>query len=347
MTPWVLAVGGPIDRAAAFPGADKRGVYGAAAFVGWYNGHPDFRDLDPDLGVSAAAIIGNGNVAIDVARVLVRSDAEIAATDIVDHAARAIRGSTLTDVHVFGRRGPLDAKFTNVELSEMGRLVGCVPQVDAAQLPAEVGDLPPREHRLKVKNLASLRAFAERAPDEEAKRVHFAFFADPVEVLGGDRAQGLRLERTRLEAGRAVGTGETFDVACGLVVTAIGFRSEPIDGAPFDEARGVVPNQDGRVAHGLYVAGWVRRGPSGVISSNRADGVAVAGHIDADITGGDKPGSEALARLLDGRAVRRVDYGEWQRIDAAEVAAATPPAPRRKFVVIADMLAVLDGAAAG
>ena len=339
----VLAVGAPLDRPAGLPGEDKKGVIGAAAFVGWYNGHPDFRDLDPDLNISAVAVIGVGNVAIDVARVLVKTPAEMAASDLPDYAAKTIFDSPLSDVYMFGRRGPNDAKFTNVELREMGRLENCVPQVDPAQLPDGVeGDMPERDRRLKDKNLATLKEFAPRKADEAPKRVHFAFYAAPVEILGGERVEGLRLERTRVEGGRAVGTGAFFEIPCGLVVPAIGYRAEPLEGMPFDEREGIARNDDGRIADGLYAVGWVKRGPTGVISTNRPDGVTVAAHIGADFKAGTKPGRSALVALLDERGARVLSYDEWHRLDAMEIAAAAPESPRCKFVTVAEMLAALE-----
>ena len=340
----VLAVGSPLDRPAGIPGEDKIGVIGSAAFVGWYNGHPDFRDLDPDLDVEAVAVIGVGNVAIDVARVLVKTEAEMAESDLPDYAAAAIRRSPLRDVYMFGRRGPLDAKFTNVELREMGRLEICVPQIDPAQLPDDVtGEMDDRDRRLKDKNLATLKEFAPRQPDEKEKRVHFQFYAAPAEILGGDRVEGLRLERTRVEEGRAVGSGEYFDIPCGLVVPAIGYRSEAVDGVAFDTKQGIVVNEGGRVEDGIYAVGWVMRGPTGVIATNRPDGVAVAEHICEDLGAGTKPGRPALEKLLEDKGVRWVSYGEWQKIDQAEIAGASADAPRRKLVTVEEMLAVLGG----
>ncbi len=341
----VLAIGAPSDRTLNIPGADKTGVLGAAAFVGWYNGHPDFRNLGPDLDVPAAAVIGVGNVAIDIARLLSRSDKGLAATDLPDYAQTAMRRSPIKDVYLFGRRGPVEAKFTNVELREMGKLSECVPQVKAEQLPDGVGDLAGRDKRLKERNLETLHQFSERQPDEKPKRVHFEFFAAPSEILGTDRVEGIRLERTRVEDGRAVGTGEFFDVACGLVVSAIGYRGNPLDGAPFDESRGIIPNDDGRVDDGLYAAGWIKRGPSGVISTNRPDGVAAAGHILNDHDAGAKgrkPGRKALETLLRDRKIRFVSYDDWKKIEAAEINNAETGRPRKKFVAIQDMLDVLD-----
>jgi len=338
----VLALGAPVDRGLGIPGADKRGVYGAAAFVGWYNGHPDFRDLDPDLDTAAVAVIGNGNVAIDVARVLVKTPAEMASSDLADHAAEAIRAAPIADVYVIGRRGPAEAKFTNKELAELGELEECVALAEAAQLPDAVdGEMSDRDRRLREKNLATLRQFAAHDPSDKGKRLRFVFCAKPLKVLGGARVEGLRLERTRVERGRAVDTGETFEVPCGLIVSAIGYRMHPIAGVPMDESGTHVANRDGRVAEGLYVAGWARRGPTGVIGTNKADGDAVAEHIRDDIAQGRRPGRAALEALLAGRGVRWVGFAEWELIDAAETAAAPPGAPRRKLVRVEDMLALL------
>jgi NADPH-dependent glutamate synthase beta subunit-like oxidoreductase len=340
----VLAVGAPRDRPLGIPGENKRGVYGSGAFVGWYNGHPDFRDLDPELDTDAAVIVGAGNVALDVARVLVKSENEMAVSDLTDYAADAIRPSAIFDVYLLGRRGPVDSKFTNVEVREIGRLEGAVPQVDPAHLSDRVGDLEDRDKRLAEKNLNTLRGFANRRSDEKPKRVHFKFCAAPVEILGDDKVKGVRCERTRVEDGRAVGTGEFEDIACGLVIAAIGYRASRIEGVPFDPERGLIPNDDGRIAPGLYAVGWAKRGPTGVIATNRPDGVTCAEQIQADIPRGIKPGRTAMERLLAKRNVRAVSYDEWQRIDAAEVASATGPAPRRKFTTLREMLAVLDGA---
>ena len=339
----VLAVGAPTDRKLTIPGADKRGVFGSADFVGWYNGHPDFTDLDPDLNVGAAAVVGVGNVAIDVARVLVKTPAEMAATDIAEHAAQAVQAAPLTDVYLLGRRGPVEAKFTNVELREMGKLENCLPVVHPAQLPESVtGDWSDRDQRLKERNLATLREFLDVDPAGKAKKVHFEFFANPVEVLGGETVEGLRIERTKVEGGRAVGSGEFFDIECGLVIAAIGYYSIPIEGVPFDKDQGIVVHDDGRVGDQVYAVGWIKRGPTGVIGTNKPDGETAAQQILEDVGAGSKPGRDALAALLAERGVRIVDYADWQKIEAAEIAAAVGEAPRRKFVTVPEMLATLD-----
>jgi len=347
----VLCVGSPVDRPLDIPGADKAGVIGAAAFVFWYNGHTDFRDLNPDLNISAAAVIGVGNVAMDISRLLSLSAGELASTDLPDYAEQAIRHSPLSDVHMFGRRGPTDAKFTNVELRELGVMAECVPQVRSKQLPNGVeGDYADRDRRLRERNLETLHGYSERSAEEKPKRIHFEFFASPDEILGEDRVEGIRMERTRVLNGRAVGTGDFFDISCGLVISAIGYRGAPIAGAPFDDRRAIIPNEDGRVETGLYVAGWIKRGPSGVISSNRPDGVAVAGYIHDDFGNGtkqSKPGREALRAILRDRNIRSVSFEDWKKIDAAEIANAQEGRPRRKFVSVETMLDVLDHSRSG
>lgn len=338
----ILAVGAGADRTMGIPGEDKQGVIGSAAFVGWYNAHPDLRRLDPPLETDTVVIIGNGNVAIDVARVLVRTQGEMADSDLPDYAGAAIQASPITDVHMVGRRGPIQAKFTNMELREMGRLDEAVALADPAQLPADVGDLADeRDRRIKTKILATLKGFAAHKRDEKPKSVQFQFFAQPVEILGGDSVEGVRFERTKLDDGRAVGTGEFYEIACGLVIAAVGYRSDAVADAPFDEKRGIVVNDDGRVDDGLYAVGWIKRGPTGVISTNRPDGVTVAAHVAADVPEGSKPGRGALLALLKERGVRAVSFDDWKTIEQAEVEAATPPAPRRKFTTIDEMLAVL------
>ncbi|WP_422366103.1 FAD-dependent oxidoreductase [Pelagibius sp.] len=352
----VVAIGAPLDRELKIPGGDKAGVYGSATFVGWYNGHPDHRDLAPDLNTESVAIIGNGNVALDIARVLVKTPAEMATTDLPDYAGAVLHSAPVRDVHLIGRRGPLESKFTNVELREMARLEDCLPLVDPGQIPdGPAADADEREQRLQAKNLDTLRSFAGLDAAGKSKRVHFRFFNRPVEVLGGSRVEALRLEKTRVEDGHAVGTGETFDLPCGAVVAAIGTKAQPLEGLPFDQSKGVVTNRHGRVDRGLYVVGWARRGPTGVIGTNKPDAEEIATHIEADLAdagGGSgakaslarKTGRPALEDLLDQRGVNWISYDGWKVIEAAEVEAAEPGMPRKKLIRIAEMLAVLDGA---
>jgi ferredoxin--NADP+ reductase len=345
----ILAVGAPTDRPLDIPGARLAGVYGASAFVGWYNGHPDFRDLAPRLDTERAVVIGNGNVALDVARVLVRSAEELASSDIAAYAAAAVTASPLHTVDIVGRRGPADARFSPAELREMGELAACVPEVDASVEEASAAAADARERRAIEKNLAILRGFRAAGRTAGAsKRVRFRFYRRPVAVLGRDRVESIRLERTGVKDGRLSGTGLQEEVACGLVVSAIGYRGTPIPSAPYDHERGLIANVDGRVGPRLYVVGWAQRGPTGVIGTNRPDGIRCAEQVLADVAAPDadagvvRPGRSLLEPLLARRGARVVTFDDWLRIDAAEVAAAVKPAPRRKFTALAEMLAVLE-----
>ncbi|MBB4286888.1 FAD-dependent oxidoreductase [Roseospira goensis] len=345
----ILATGAPEDRRLGIPGEDLAGVYGSGAFVGWYNGHPDHAGLAPRLTGPGVAVVGNGNVALDIARVLAKTPAEMTGADLTADAARTIAAAPLTDIHILGRRGPLEASFTPAELAEMGTLTRAVPVVDPAALPDAAGAWDdPKEQALKDKTLEILRGLAARPAASAAPvRVHFHFRVAPLAVLGADGAvTGLRLARTRVEDGRAVVTEETTDLPVATVVSAIGYRCAALAGAPLDD-RGVVANTDGTVAPGLFVVGWSKRGPSGVIPTNRADSMAVAGRVLAwlDAQAAGKPGPDALDRLLVARGVRAVSREDWDRLDAAEVArGAAAGRPREKFTSVAAMLAALDAA---
>jgi NADPH-dependent glutamate synthase beta subunit-like oxidoreductase len=275
----VLATGAPHDRPLAIPGAGLPGVIGSAAFVGWYNGHPEFAGLDPPLDVDAAAVIGNGNVALDVARILAKSRSEFAGSDIVGHALEALDRSNIRTITLLGRRGPHQIAMTPKELGELGHLDETVPEIDPADFPPEAEDAA-LEPGLR-KSVVHLRSFAD-AREVRKKRIVFDFFAMPVAVEGEGRAERLVVERTRLTPdARAVGTGELYAVDCGLVVSCIGYQTPPIAGVPFDESGGRFANIEGVIDEGLYCVGWARRGPSGTIGTNRPDGFEVAEKIFA------------------------------------------------------------------
>lgn len=335
----VLATGAPEDRKLGIAGEDLPGVWGSAAFVGWYNSHPDFSGLAPDLEITAAAVIGNGNVAVDVARVLAKTESEMAHADLAPYAAEIIHKSTIEDIYILGRRGPMEAKFTPKELGEMGELERCVPLVDSAQLPPEGAEESLEPGKRKV--IALLRQFARNRPDDKPVRLHFGFYAKPLAVLGETRVEGLRLERTRVEDGRCLDTGETFEIACGLVVPCIGYRCAPIAGASFDEARGRFCNEDGRIAERLYAVGWARRGPTGTIGTNKPDGAGIAARILAEVTPAERKGSAGLDALAAQRGLNVVRFEDWKRIEEAETAAARGQQPRLKFSRIDDMLKLL------
>lgn len=340
----VLAVGAGLDRPLGIPGERLPGVYGSASFVGWYNGHPDFRALDPRLEGRRAVVIGNGNVALDVARVLVKSAAEMAASDLPDYAGRAIRASGVEDVYIVGRRGAAYAKWTTAELREIGALADCEPVVDARDVVASGEFATERERRISEKNSSILRSFASFPAGVKRKRLHFRFQLAPVTIEGETAVEAVRFEKTRSERGHVTGTGAFERIACGLVVAAVGYRSSPIAGVPFDADRGLFPNIEGRIGPGLYAVGWAKRGPTGVIASNRPDGILCAEQIIADVgsrEGIRKQGRAALERCLLARGVRTITFEDWRKIDAAEVAGATKPAPRRKFTTLGEMLELL------
>jgi len=339
----VVAVGAGEDRRLGIPGEDLSGVYGSCAFVGWYNGHPDHRDLAPRLGTNVV-VIGNGNVAIDVVRVLAKTPAEMATSDLCRHAAEAIAAAPLAALHLVGRRGPVEAAFTPAELAELGRLERCRPVVDAAVLPGGVGDLDGPERAYKEKNLEILRSFAE--PDEETigkpLPLDFVFHARPVAILGNGKVESVRFERTLVRDGIAAGAGETFEIAADTMVTAIGYTMAALDGVPMDANRGVIANRDGVIEPGLYAVGWSKRGPSGTIPTNRADSIAVVERMLGDLKPASKSGRDGLDALLRQRGSRVVSLADWHRIEAAEAARADGEHPREKFTRIEEMLAVLE-----
>jgi ferredoxin--NADP+ reductase len=339
----ILATGAPNDRPLPLPGGDLPGVIGSAAFVGWYNGHPEFEALDPPLDTRSVAVIGNGNVALDVARILAKTSREFTGSDVVAHAFDALAKSAVREIHLIGRRGPHQIAMTPKELGELGHLEAARPQVDLA-------DFPPVEEDAALepglrKSVALLRGFAE-IPADERKVIDFDFFAMPVAVEGDGKVERLIVERTILTPDqRAVGTGETYKIDCGLVVSCIGYKTPPIEGVPYDESLGRFDNRDGVIADGLYCVGWARRGPTGTIGTNRPDGYAISERIVADFATAPnaKAGGAALDTLLQGRGVDVVSFSDWQKIEAAEEARARAGSPREKFTSIADMLAALKG----
>jgi NADPH-dependent glutamate synthase beta subunit-like oxidoreductase len=331
----ILAVGSPHSRKLGIPGEDLPGVVGSADFVGWYNGHPDFVDLGPPLGGTHAAVIGNGNVALDCARILSKTRTEFEGSDIVGHALSALDGSAVRTITILGRRGPHQIAMTPKELGELGHLEAASPIVDIADFPPVEADeaLEPGQR----KSINILREFAATQADPaKPKRMVFDFFAKPLRIEGDGKAEKIVVERTELdENGAARGTGETYEVPASLIVTSIGYTSAPIDGVPYDERGGKFLNDGGRIGDRLYAVGWARRGPTGTIGTNRPDGYEVADLVAAAMPPGspsDRPGAEGLKRLLEGRGVMPTDYDDWRKIEETEVANARPGSPREKFV---------------
>jgi ferredoxin--NADP+ reductase len=333
----VLATGAPNDRPLGVPGDDLPGVVGSAAFVGWYNGHPDFAELAPALHGPGAVVVGAGNVALDVARILAKTADEFSGSDIVGHALDALGGHKVERITIVARRGPHQIAMTPKELGELGHLHRAAPHVDAADLPPVEADAA-LDPGLR-KSVGHLRSFTA-APDKPIV-IDFDFFAQPVRIEGEGRVERVIVERTRLDDdGRAIGTGETYAIRAGLVVSCIGYQTPRIEGVPYDVKLGRFANQEGRIAPGLYAVGWARRGPTGTIGTNRPDGFLIADHIAADLPAGSgKPGRAGLDALLAGRGVDLVTFRDWQNIEKAEIANARDGAPREKFTAVEAMLA--------
>jgi ferredoxin--NADP+ reductase len=339
----ILAVGAPHDRTLGIPGEDLPGVIGSAAFVGWYNGHPEFADLDPDLSGKSAAIIGAGNVALDCARILSKTRAEFEGSDIVGHALERLDAGGMDAIAILARRGPHQIAMTPKELGELAHLANACPKIDAADFPPQEDD-EPLEPGLR-KSVTLLRGFGDLDCSGKAKTIHFDFFAKPIAIEGNGKAERVVVERTKLEGGSAVGTGETYAVPADLVISCIGYSTPPIEGVPYDERGGRFQNEGGKIADRLYCVGWARRGPTGTIGTNRPDGYEVAEQIVTAHEPGSsegRAGGDALKALLASRGVMPTDYDDWRRIEEREAAAARPGSPREKFVRLEHWLDSLD-----
>ncbi|WP_170004707.1 FAD-dependent oxidoreductase [Pseudopontixanthobacter vadosimaris] len=340
----VLATGAPDDRKLGLPGEDLDNVFGSAAFVGWYNGHPAHAALDPDLSGRHAVIIGMGNVALDVARILAKSEAEFAGSDIVGHALERLKSSRIERITVLGRRGPHAIAMTPKELGELGQLERARPIVDAADLPVQASDAALEPGRRK--SVALVRQYAETEPDQKHADIQivFDFYASPAELVGKGRISAIRVERTAFDGNELVGTGDFYSIPADLVVSCIGYRTAPIAGVPFDDRLGRFDNEEGRISDGLYCVGWARRGPTGTIGTNRPDGYAIIDRIAADLDAASssrtaKPGRLGFDLFAGEAGLDVVTFRDWQRIEQAEKAAARDGSPREKFVDIADMIA--------
>ena len=355
----VYAIGTADDNRLGIPGEDRPGSYPATRFVAWYNGHPEGADDSFDLSAQRAVVIGNGNVAIDVARMLLLDPDELAATDVADHALGPMAEAQVQEVILLGRRGPAQAAFTNPELRELGEMTGVDVQVDPTEVDVEVPeDAEPTARR----NVEILKGYAERPPGSAGRRISLKFLRSPVEILGeGDDGPvtGIRIVKNRLEDGRAVPTDEEEVIACGLVFRSIGYRGRPLADIPFDAKRGLIRNDGGRVCdeqgvphRGEYVVGWIKRGPSGVIGTNKKDAVDTVAKIVADAEAGaldaSRPDPDECAQWLLSCAPDAVTWEGWQAIDEVERAAGEPHGrPRVKIVRLADLVAAGRGARAG
>src|SRR5262249_39443154 len=329
----IYSVGAQTDRRLGIPGEDLPGSWPATAFVAWYNGHPDFQELSFDLSHPRAVVVGNGNVAIDCVRMLALTADELAPTDTIDEASEAIAESGIRELVMLGRRGPVQAAFTPPELKELGELAGADVVVD----PADLGLDPESERELAAdrerarRNVDHLREFAAQPPAGKPRRILLRFLASPVRILGEERVEGVEVVRNELvtDNGRLVArpTGETEVIPAGLVLRSVGYKGVPLPGLPFDERRGVIPNDGGRVAGAerTYVAGWIKRGPSGVIGTNKKDATETVERLLEDARAGrlTSQGGD-LALLLEEKGTRYVELDGWRAIDALERSAGEP-----------------------
>jgi ferredoxin--NADP+ reductase len=366
----VYAVGTATDNRLGIPGEDRAGSHAATEFVAWYNGHPDYADHEFDLSARRAVVIGNGNVAIDVARMLVLDPEEIGPTDTADHAIGALAGAQVQDVVLLGRRGPAQAAFTNPELRELGELARADIVVDPAELELDEHSAAWLESDLadatSRRNVEILRDYAQREPAGRSHRIEMRFLRSPVEILGsGDGpVTGLRVAHNRIEADadgrlRAVPTGEEEVIECGLVLRSIGYRGHPLRGVPFDERRGLIRNdggrvtgEDGEVLPGEYAVGWIKRGPSGVIGTNKKDAADTVARMVEDVEAGclnepARPDPEECAAWLAERVPGLVTWDGWEAIDQHETGLGEPLGrPRVKLVRVPEMLDVAGGTTA-
>lgn len=365
----VYTVGCETDRQLGIAGEELPGSHAATAFVGWYNAHPDYCEEEFDLSCERAVVIGNGNVAMDVARMLALTEAELRLTDTADHAIEALGRSAIREIVVLGRRGPAQAAFTNPEIKELGEMEGADVVVDPAEVELDAASAAYLESEEADKttrvNVEILREFAQRRPAGKRKRIVLRFLASPVELKGDGKVERVVIGRNELveESGtlRPRDTSEREELECGLVLRSVGYRGIPIEGVPFDERRGLILNEGGRVldSHdaghkvGHYAAGWIKRGPSGVIGTNKKDALETVDHLLADVAaqklldpGRPEPG--AVEELLSERGTRFVSFEDWQAIDQAEVGRGEPHGrPRVKFVRVEEMLEALGERVSG
>ncbi len=358
----VYAVGAQSDRRMSIPGEDLPGSWPATAFVAWYNGHPDFQDFPFDLATERAVVVGNGNVAVDVTRMLALSADELASTDTTDPAIAAIVGSEIREIVMLGRRGPAQAAFTTPELQELGELADADVAVDATDLELDpVSEAALEDDSKARRNVDVLREYAARAPAGKRRRIRLRFCVSPVAILGESCVEAVEVVRNTLvadESGRVrpVPTEEREVIPCGLVLRSVGYRGVPLPGVPFDEERGTIKNSEGRVlgehgapVGGVYCAGWIKRGPTGVIGTNKKDATETVELLLEDARAGllgQGDGEAAIDELLEERAIEYVRYAGWEAIDAAERARGEEEGrPRVKLVTWDDLLSAARGAA--
>lgn len=355
----ILTCGAETDRRLGIPGEDLSGSYTATEFVAWYNGHPDYRDRSFDLSHETAVIIGQGNVAADVSRILSKTVDELKNTDISQHALDALAESKIKNVYVIGRRGPAQAKFTSKELKEFGLLEDCDPIVDSKELelnPASEAELAEKSNAGSKKIYDLFADYAQREPGGKSRKCYFQFLRSPVEISGNGHVERVTIEHNQLsgEAFKqsARGTGETYDLETGILFRSIGYRGIEMPGVPFHESWGVFPNEGGRITDndvivpGMYTAGWIKRGPSGIIGTNRACAVETVNALIEDtgkLENDNKPGRDKVYEILDSRQVKYINYDQWKTIDQAEIERGEAKGkPREKITSVDEMISLVS-----
>ncbi len=364
----LFAYGTSVDRHLGIDGEDLPGSHSATQFVNWYNAHPDFADHEFDLSCERVVVIGNGNVATDVARMLALTREELETTDTADHAIEALANSGVKEIIVLGRRGPAQASFTNPEVRELGEMSDADIVIDPAEVELDElseewldsDDAAPTNRR----NVEIFTDFAGRQPEGKNKRIALRFLSSPTEIQGNGKVERVVVGKNELyrdDSGaiRPRDTGERETIECGLVLRSIGYKGVPVDGVPFDQRKGVIPNEGGRVKDpesgeqvpGLYATGWIKRGPSGVIGTNKKDGQETVDNLFADLDAERIPEAqlasdrEATAALLTERKPDHVTFEGWEAIDAAEVERGKPHGrPRVKFCRVEEMVEAAKGA---
>jgi len=354
----IYAVGAQSDRSLGIPGEELPGSVAAVDFVGWYNAHPHFEEMAPDVSSGRAVVVGNGNVALDVARILVTDPDVLATTDIADHALKSLHDRGVEEVLIVGRRGPLQAPFTTLELRELGDLEG-LGDVDVIVDPADFADISDADVEAASKtvrnNIKVLRGYSEREPRGAKRRIVFRFRTSPIELKGEDRVESIVLGRNELvdDNGRIVAkdTGQREEVPAQLVVRAVGYRGVPTPGLPFDDRSGTIPHTGGRIegSRNEYVVGWIKRGPTGVIGSNKSDSQETVDTVVSDLSGAqladvDANHSETLVEWLLSRQPKLITDDHWKLIDDYERSAGQAGGrPRVKLTSVAELLRIGHG----
>jgi ferredoxin--NADP+ reductase len=360
----VYTTGAQTDRQLGIPGEDLQGSYPATEFVAWYNGHPDYRDYEVDLSQESAAVVGIGNVAMDVARILARTEEELATTDIADYALEALSKSNIKTIYIMGRRGPAQAKFTTPEIKELGEM----QDADVIVLPeeAELDEISQDELANADRGTAStvevIKSYAGREPSGKSKQIHVRFLVSPVELIGDEKGQIVKMRLVKNElyltesgSSRPRATDQFEDIPVGLVFRSVGYRGVALPGVPFYDKWGVILNRNGRVMNpetnepvlGEYTGGWIKRGPSGVIGTNKPDALETVNHMMADLAEGnvlmpESPSAAAAAALVKERQPDFFTYDDWLALNEQEEArGAALGRPRVKFTSVAEMKAAL------